>query len=107
MTDFEITLTIPQYLYERANRLAQEKNLAIEQVLIDQLETSLVDLPALPSDEQAELDALNHLSDDALRTIALEVMSQDQQVQMQVLMTQNNLGTISPQAREELSALVD
>jgi hypothetical protein len=107
MTDFAITLSIPEYLYERAKRLAAEKNLAIEQVLIDQLETALVDLPALASDEQAELDALDHLSDDALRTIALEVMPLHQQERMQGLMQQNNFGTISAEAREELTGLVD
>jgi hypothetical protein len=67
----------------------------------------MVNLPTLPQDEQAELDRLDHLSIDALKAILLEAMPQAQQQRMQVLMEQNNFGTISPEDREELVNMVD
>ena len=68
---------------------------------------TLVDLPTLPPDEQAELDALTHLSDNALWTIAREQMEMEQQERMQVLMTRNNMGTIASNEHAELTKLVD
>jgi hypothetical protein len=107
MADYSVTLTIPQYLYDRARRLAEQKALPIEQILVRQLETTLVELPALPPDEQAELEALTHLSDQALRTIAREQMPGAAQQRMQVLMEGNNRGTLSAHEREELTLLVE
>jgi hypothetical protein len=107
MTDFPVTLNLPQHLYDRARELAQQKNMALEQVLLHQLESSMLDLPPLPPDEQDELDALNLLTTDTLRTIALAEMADDQAQRMQVLMEENNLGTISAEARGELAQLVE
>lgn len=107
MTNFPITLNIPQHLYDRARRLAEEKDQPIEELLLHQLETTLVELPTLPSEEQAELDALTHLSDEALWTIAGDQMQPDRQERMQVLMERNNLGTISTDERAELTSLVE
>jgi hypothetical protein len=107
MADFSITLTIPEYLYDRARRLAEQQALPIEQVLVHQLETTFVEIPALPPDEQAELEALKFLSDQALWTIAREQMPEPDQERMQSLMERNNLGTISAQDRDALVLLVD
>lgn len=107
MTEFSVTITIPQYLYDRARLLAEQQALPVEQILVHQLETTLVELPALSADEQAELEALTHLSDEALWTIAREQMQSETQQQMQLLMERNNLGIISTRERDELSRLVD
>lgn len=107
MTNLNVTLTIPQYLYDRALRLAEKRALPVEEMLVHQLETTLIELPTLPPDEQAELDALTHLSDDALWTIAREQMDAERQERMQILMDRNNMGTISPDEYTELTKLVD
>lgn len=107
MTDFAVTLTLPEPLYDRARRLAEEQQVPLEQILVRQLETSLVKLPVLPPEEQAELDALAHLSDQALWTIAREQMPQDDQVRMQILMDRNNMGTISSEDLAELTQRVE
>jgi len=107
MTEFSVTITIPQYLYDRARLLAEQQALPVEQILVHQLETTLVELPALSADEQAELEALTHLSDEALWTIAREQMQSETQQQMQLLMERNNLGIISTHERDELNRLVD
>lgn len=107
MPDYAVTLSIPQHLYDRARRLAEENDLPIEQVILNQLETTLIELPSLPPDEQDELDAMAHLSDDVLWTIAREEMREDQRQRMQALMESNNLGPISETDRKELSGLVE
>jgi len=107
MTEFSVTITIPQYLYDRARLLAEQQALPVEQILVHQLETTLVELPALSADEQAELEALTHLSDEALWAIAREQMQSEAHQQMQSLMELNNLGTISTHERDELIRLVD
>ena len=61
----------------------------------------------LPPGEEAELAALNQLSDDALWTIAREQMPADRQSQRQILMGQTSFGMISGQGFRELEYLVE
>lgn len=108
MTDYSVTLTVPDYVYDRAKRVAEETAQPIEQVLRQHiLEAFAEPLPKLPPDEAAELIALNQLSDDALRTIAREQLSADAQARLQVLMDSNNMGTISEAEYRELEALIE
>jgi|SRR5579871_1197031 len=108
MTDHSVTLTVPDYVYDRARQIAEATSQPVEQVLRQHiLESFSEPLPTLPPDEQAELLALSQLSDDALRTIAREQMAAEHQARMQVLMDQNNLGTISDADYRELEALVE
>jgi len=75
MNDYPVTLTISAHIYDQARRAAEETDQPIEQILRQHLEDAFSPpLPELPPDEQAELDALAHLSDDALWTIAREQM---------------------------------
>lgn len=64
-------------------------------------------LPALPPDEQAELDALKHLSDDTLWTIAREQMPDNVQARAHELMDKNSHGEISSEEYTELEKLVE
>jgi hypothetical protein len=107
MTDYEVTLSIPGYLYDRARRTAEQTIQPIEVVLISSIETGLPDDDALSLDEQAELDALAHLSDDALWTFAREQMPTDLQARMQVLMDKNTQGQLTAEERRELEELVE
>ncbi|MFN8372792.1 MAG: hypothetical protein U0694_07940 [Anaerolineae bacterium] len=103
MSDY--TLTVPEDVYERARQIAQDTAQSIDQVMLDHLKTP-IPLPTLPPHEQAELDALQHLSDDALWTIAREQMPESSQTLMQTLMDKNNLGTISDSEYAELEEWV-
>jgi hypothetical protein len=108
MTNYPISLPIPHYLYNRARRVAEETPLPVEQVLLTRLEAALgPDLTSLPRDEQAELNAMQHLSDPALWTIAREQMPQVQQDRMSVLMDRNNMGTLAEGEYEDLEHLVE
>lgn len=63
--------------------------------MIDYLRTLSTPLRAFPPEEEAELEALKCLSDDALWTIAREQMSEHLQSRMQVLMDKNTVGSLS------------
>lgn len=105
MSDY--TLKIPEEVYNRARKIAEEESRPVEDVLIDHLNNLTEPLPALPPNEQAELDALKHLSDDGLRAIAAQQMPDDVQDRMQVLMDKNNFGTISADEYQELEGYVE
>jgi hypothetical protein len=104
MNDF--TLTIPEEIYVEARRIAEETDRPVEQIMLEQLRI-LSSIPTLPPDEEAELEALKWLSDDALWTIAREQMPPELQSQMQMLMDKNSLGIISADEYGELETLVD
>src|SRR5712692_11964844 len=106
MTD-EIVLTLPDDISARARQIAETTSLTVEQVLIDHLKTLSAPSPALPPVEQAELDALQHLSDDALWTIAHEQMPDEAQDRAHNLMDRNSHGTVSAEERDELDNLVE
>ena len=105
MSDY--TLTVPEDVYQRAREIATETAKSIDDVMLDHLKTLSAPLPTLPHDEQAELDALKHLSDDALWTIAREQLPADVQARMQGWMDKNNFGTISDDEYRELEGFVE
>lgn len=102
-----ITLELADELIERARKQAEQIQQPIERVLTQQLEVAFSALPVLPSNEQAELDALRYLSNDALWTIAREQMPREQQNRMQALMDGNTKGTLSAHEFAELEGLVE
>ena len=103
-----ITLELTDELIERARKQAAQTDQPMERVLVQQLEAAFSEpLPMLPPDEQAELAALTHLSNDALWTIAREQMPHDQQSRMQVLMDGNTMGNLSTAEFAELENLVE
>ncbi len=106
MSDY--TITIPDALYAKAQRVAQQTSQQIDDVIRTRLEGALDEpLFALPAAEKAELVAMQYLSDDTLWTIARDQMPQPIQERMTVLMTKNTRGTISEVEYAELAALVD
>lgn len=105
MTLQTITLQIPEHIYERAQQVAENTDQPLEAVFLHELENAF--LPPLPEDEEAELSALNYLSDEALWTIAREQMPSPRQERMQGLMDGNTKGTLSEAEYQELEHLVE
>ena len=103
----QIVLVLPDDISARARQIAETTSQPVEQVLLDYLKTLAVPLPELPPAEQAELEALHHLSDDALWTIAREQMPDDVQLYAHELMEKNSLGTITEAEHDELTLLVE
>lgn len=98
------TLDVPEPLYRRAEEVARLTARRVEEVLIDELQDLL--LPPLPADEQAELDAMPALSDDALWTIAREQLPDKAQARHSLLAERNSRGIVTPAERIELELLV-
>ena len=101
-------IQISENLSTRLRKLAMRRHQPVEKIVADRLFTSLDDeLDSLPSAEQAELRALHHLSDDALRAIAAEQMSAVNQALMAQLMERNSQVDLTQDERERLEALVE
>ena len=106
MSDY--TITIPEALYIKARNIAEETERSVDEVIRTQLELSLAQSRLnLPEDEQEELKALVHLSDDTLWTIAREQMNRQKQDQMQDFMQKNSAGTISVEEYAQLEYIVE
>lgn len=106
MTDH--TISIPDSLYQKAQQIARQKSLSVDEVIRTRLEGAF-DQPLfdLPDDEKEELKAMAYLSDDTLWTIAREQMPNPAQERMSVLMTRNTRGTITDAEYSELAELVE
>lgn len=110
MTDYSITLHVPDYIYERARIIAEATAQPVEQVLTARLEHAFddrADLSFLPPDEQSELAAFKQLSDDTLRSIAREQLPRAIQERMQHLGNRNSQGSITPDEYTEYARLVE
>jgi hypothetical protein len=104
----DYTVSIPETLYDKARRVAEQTARPVDEVIRVRLEQSFDEMPLdLPDDERAELRALAYLSDDALWTIAREQMASAKQERMQTLMDKNTFGTIADDEYSELTQLVE
>lgn len=101
-------ITLPDDLSVRLRQLATQHRQPFEQFVTNHLRLVLDDhLVQLPSAEQAELQALHHLSDDALRTIAAEQMAVAAQGRMAQLLEANRSGKLSSIEQDELGILIE
>lgn len=102
------TVLIPELLYDKAQRIAEQTARPVEEVIRTRLEQSLDDMPLdLPHGERAELRALSYLSDDALWTMAREQLANEKQERMHLLMDKNTDGSITDNEYAELTGLVE
>lgn len=101
-------ITIPENISSRLRKLAARRRLSVEELVTDRLFTSLdEELDLLSSDEQAELRALHHLSNDALRVIASEQMSENNQDRLNELMERHSFGQLLAEELPMLESLVE
>jgi hypothetical protein len=101
-----ITVTLPEDISTRVRQIAETTSQSVEQIVLDHLKSLTIQLPPLPVDDQAELDALHHLSDDALWTIAREQVPEVAQARAHTLMEKNSRGTVTDAEAAELDELV-
>jgi hypothetical protein len=107
MSQYSVTLPIPDYIYDHARRIAEGTSQSIEAVLLQRLQDAFTaPVPDLAPDEQRELEALSRLSDDALWTMARERMPEDRQTRLHALMGANSQGKLTDRQQAELEALV-
>lgn len=103
----EYLLTVPDDIYRRARRIAERSKQPVDTVLIEHLRTLPPAMPILAPEEESELEALRHLSDDALWTIARERSHAEENARLQHLMDKNTQETISSYEMNELEQLVE
>ena len=101
-----VTVNLPDDLYAKAQQISKATTQSLEEVVLNQLQITWHEFTDIPAQEQAELQAMKFLSDDALRGIAQEQMPKKQQAEMDNLMQKNNLGTISELEYEQLEKFV-
>lgn len=101
-----VTLTLPDDISAHAEAIAKKTDQSIEQVLLTLLQSLTAQQPVLPPDQQRELDALRHLSDEVLWAIARDQLSDSMQTRAQHLMAKNNLEHLTDAEHQELDDLV-
>ncbi len=101
-------IALPEDIAIRLTQLAEQQQQSVEDLLAEKLLTVLSDEKnQLPISEQAELQALHHLSDDVLQLIASEQMKPEDQKLLNELMQGNREGTLSQEEKQTLAALVE
>ncbi len=105
--DYQVTLRVPEAVYERARHIAEQTAQPIEKILEAQLDQISSGLGFLPPDEQRELAAFQHLSDDTLFGIVAEQMPLALNERMVVLGERASRGTITPHEETEQAVLVE
>ncbi len=102
------TISIPDTIYKQAQLVAQLTSRQVDDVIRARLEGAFKEpLIELPADEEAELQALTYLSDDALWTIAREQMQPHLQKRISELLQKGQAGTISDAESTELTEMVE
>lgn len=107
MSEHPVTLAVSDYIYNRAQQIAEATTESIEQVLARQLHESFGELSALPPEERTELAALIYLSDEALQAMAHERMPRSRQERMQALLDLNAKETANEAEQQELAQLIE
>lgn len=102
-----VTVSLPDDLSAKVQAIAKNNNQSVEEVMINYVRSFAKPLPNLEPDLQAELDALQNLSDDILWTIAQKQVAVEAQSRAHELMTKNNKGALTPIEQSELQTLVD
>ena len=101
-----ITVALPDDLSAKVRLIAESTNQSVEQVVLSHLQTLSDPLPVLPQDVQDELNALQHLSDDTLWTIARDQLPETVQTRASDLMQKNNQHQLTKPEQTELDQLV-
>lgn len=107
MTVRTITVTIPERLYLQLEATARSSAQSLDAVVAQSLERSIPPHLAalLPEALQAELVAMEHLSDDALYAIASSIEPVDRRQQINELIALRDAGTITDEQTAQLATL--
>ena len=101
----QITMTLPEYIYQPVKRVAQSSHKPIDTVLLTAINASLPPLDGLSSDLIEELVALETLDSNELRKVLLEIVPLDQQKRIEELLYQNQIDDLAKAEKTELSSL--
>ena len=108
MTLSTITVTIPEMLFLQLEAAARSSAQSLDAVVARSLERTIPPQLAalLPGTLQAELEAMEHLSDEALRALAMSVMPPERGQVIDALIALSQDGPLSPDQQAQLTALL-
>ena len=104
-----ITVTLPEGVYEQLEARAQTAARSVEDVVAEALARTLPPTPELdlPPAVQAEMKAMEQLSDEALQTIAHSTANDDKIALYDLLIERQNTGALTTEGRRLLTQLRD
>jgi hypothetical protein len=102
-----ITVSLPEDLYDQLEARARTAARSVDEVVAQTLARSLPPSPEpdLPPAVQAELRAMEHLSDEALWAIARSTANDDKIALYDLLIERQNAGTLTAEGRRLLMEL--
>jgi hypothetical protein len=100
-----ITLTLPDNIWQPAQRVAQATRQSVEELLVTALQAALPTLEGLPPDVVQHLVALESLDDQTLWQVMLETVPLNSQHQLHALLLRNQAGMLTDAEREQLAIL--
>jgi len=98
----QITITLPDDIYQRAERFARLANRDIASVLADTIQLSIP--PVTP--ESAALEPISALSDEAILALTKLHMEPNQDKRLSELLDQQQAGILTEDERPELQTLM-
>jgi len=101
----QITLAIPDNLYNHVHRMAQASRKPVEKILLTALHTSLPSLEGLPADMIRYLTDLESRDTHELGEVLSETVPREQQVMMESFLHRNQLGILTGPEKEHLASL--
>lgn len=102
MTRQSVTLDLPDELYARIQRAAEENRISLENMLVDSIELMFGDLPA---DETAE--SLETFTDEQLWAVVYRQIAFPQDARLRELTTLSKRGSLTSDEQTEMDNLVD
>jgi hypothetical protein len=104
-----ITVTLPEDLYDQLEAQARTAARSVDEMVAQTLARSLPPSPEpdLPPAIQAELHAMEHLSDEALWANARSTANDDKIALYDLLIERQNAGTLTVEGRRLLTELRD
>ncbi len=106
MTLQTITLTVPDSVYQRAQRAAEALQRPTEDMLVDTLDATLPSLDDVPAEMAGELAAMALLSDEVLENMARATMPPERQRQLHALLDEQGRGELDGAGQRQLAALM-
>ena len=107
MSDQNITLTLPEALYQRARETAESLSLPLDDVLKQSIALSLPELENdLSKDLRSDLSALSLFSDEDLWNIARSKMGEDEQSELESLAELKKQRQLSITEQSKLKRLI-
>ena len=106
MTTQTITLTLPERVYLTVQRAAEALRRPLEDVIVDTLSASLQPMGDVPAVMAGELAAMTHLSDEALKQLAVATMVEERQELLHDLLDEQGRGALDETGQRELAILM-